>query len=275
MWRELGVPPVRAAAAARRARAWFKFPYLKTWIGVLCKHQQPKGPQVRAWVASTRTWLKCNKFLEADGGAGEEDPDEKESKYEAVLRAEWGAAERSQKAVATSIYLSSNYMPLSSMVAIPPLGRREQVKLGTGLRMMSLCRIGALRTATSLANARLVHDNHKDICPCCQALIFGRGEDVSHILVECPRWEKERELYLGHFIRQLQNDYGGPLGLGSDQLGVFLLGGAIGEQRIRNWLPPRKVAGCPDPSREAELFTVVLWRWRGFSRVLSGSDVKC
>jgi hypothetical protein len=30
MWRELGVPPVRAAAAARRARAWFKFPSLKT-----------------------------------------------------------------------------------------------------------------------------------------------------------------------------------------------------------------------------------------------------
>ena len=39
MWRELGVPPVRAMAAARRARAWFKFPSLKTWIGVLCLNE--------------------------------------------------------------------------------------------------------------------------------------------------------------------------------------------------------------------------------------------
>jgi hypothetical protein len=143
MWRELGVPPVRAMAAARRARAWFKYPSLKTWMGVLCKkeNKQPvKSGGIRAWVTSTAVWLKRNKFLKADGGVAKEDP--KESIYKWILKAEWGAADRAQTAEATQKYLSRGYTSLSSMTAIPPLGRREQVKLGSGLRMVSLCRLG-------------------------------------------------------------------------------------------------------------------------------------
>lgn len=43
LWRELGIPPVRADVAARRARAWFKLPYLKAWIGTLCEREAPKS----------------------------------------------------------------------------------------------------------------------------------------------------------------------------------------------------------------------------------------
>jgi hypothetical protein len=251
MWRELGVPPVRAMAAARRARAWFKFPQLKTWIGVLCKSKwkEPNVKGVQSWVASTQRWLKRNKLLEADGGDRGDSPEE--STYKRVLKAEWGKAEKPHQAAGTLKYLSSGYASLSSIKAIPPLGRWEQVKLGPGLRMVSLCRIGGFWTAASLARAHQETSPGIEIfneeCPCCGAWVVGRGEDVDHILVECSRWEKEREMYLGRFIRRMITDHGP---LGSDQLGVFLLGGTIEGRGIRDWLPPRKGSGLPQFSRE-------------------------
>ena len=249
MWRELGVPPVRAMAAARRARAWFKFPSLKTWIGVLCLNEQPSGLKVRAWVAPTRSWLKSHKLLETDGGDEEGDPGE--SNYKRILKAEWEAAEQSKEAKASHEYLRNEYIPLSSTVAIPPLGRWEQVRLGPGLRMVSLCRTGGFWTAASLARAfkrqKPEIEIYEDLCPCCGAAVLGQGEDINHMLVECSRWQRERELYLGRFIRRMNDRYGP---LGSDQLGVFLLGGMIGAVRIWDWLPPCKGAGLPRFSRE-------------------------
>jgi len=250
MWRELGVPPVRAEAAARRARAWFKFPSLKTWIGVLCANEMPKKSnelKVQTWMMMTSKWLKQNKVQEADGGDGEEKLEE--SIFKKVLEAEWAKAERYQGAKASAEYLRNGfaYTSLSSMVAIPPLGRREQVKLGSGLRLLSLCRIGGLWTAPSLARAYKELEDFKDLCPCCAAYVMGRGEDITHIVVECERWKKERELYLGRYIRRVKQRY--PR-VGSDQLGVFLLGGVVEGERLADWLPPRKGEGFSQWSRE-------------------------
>jgi hypothetical protein len=251
MWRELGVPPVRAEAAARRARAWFKFPSLKTWIGVLCANEMPSKSnklKVQTWMMMTSKWLKQNKVQEADGGDGEEKREERT--FKKVLEAEWAKAERRQGAKASAEYLRNGYAftSMSSMVAIPPLGRREQVKLGSGLRLLSLCRIGGLWTAPSIARAYKELEDFKELCPCCTAWVMGRGEDVNHIIVECKRWEKERELYLGRFIRRVKERYGPDVG--SDQLGVFLLGGVVEGERLADWLPPRKGKGLPQWSRE-------------------------
>ena len=259
MWRELGVPPVRAEASARRARAWFKFPLLKTWIGVLCASKVPKPkvkptpgskvPTIRSWMAVTSSWLrdKRNAVQEADGGDGEEKREE--SVFKRVLKDQWEKMERRQGAKASAEYLSNGFAStsLSSMVAIPPLGRREQVKLGSGLRLLSLCRIGGLWTAPRLARAYKVLEDFKDLCPCCAGLVFSRGEDISHIVVECERWKKERELYLGSIIRQLQKQFGP---VESDQMGVFLLGGVVEGRRLVDWLPPRKERGRPQCSRD-------------------------
>ena len=252
MWRELGVPPVRAEAAARRARAWFKFPTLKTWIGVLCakKNEMPSKSnqlKVQTWMMTTSMWLGRNKLQEADGGDGEEKREE--SIFKKVIAAEWAKAEQCKGAKASTEYLRNGYAftSMSSMVAIPPLGRREQVKLGSGLRLLSLCRIGGLWTAPTIARAYKELEDFKEICPCCTAWVMGRGEDVTHIVVECKTWQKERELYLGRYIRRVKQRY--PR-LGSDQLGVFLLGGVVEGERLADWLPPRKGKGLPQWSRE-------------------------
>ena len=86
-------------------------------------------------------------------------------------------------------------------------------------------------------------------------LLGARGEDVDHILVECTRWRREREMYLGRFIRRMIADHGP---LGSDQLGVFLLGDTIGGLRIWNRLPPRKGSGLPQFSLERRSLITVL-----------------
>jgi hypothetical protein len=70
LWRELGLPPVRAEAAARRARAWFKFPSLKTWIGVLCNSEVPSNKRgIRSWMVVTKTWLKTHGFPRSKGAS--------------------------------------------------------------------------------------------------------------------------------------------------------------------------------------------------------------
>jgi len=180
LWRELRVPPVRAEAAARRARACFKFPSLKTWIGVLCNSEVPSSSnkwKVRSWMTVTKAWLSRHNLLDAEGG------DKGASTFHNVLDAEWGAAEKCNRAHAADEYLKGCYAPISFMGAFPPLGRREQVRLGSGMRLLSLCRIGSFWTASSLAKAfkklKPELEVFEQLCPCCGAAVFGRGEDIT------------------------------------------------------------------------------------------------
>lgn len=111
-------------------------------------------------------------------GGREGDP--KESTYKRVLKAEWVKAEQRHKAERALKYL----------VAMSPLGRREQVRLGPDLRMVSPSRTGGFWTAASLARAykRVMPELgfYEALCRCCNAAVFGRGGNVNHVtLVEC------------------------------------------------------------------------------------------
>ena len=173
-------------------------------------------------------------------------PRDKKGPYKRMLQAEWRAAESTKKYAASARYLECNYQSMASPVAIPPLGRKEQVRLGSGLRSLSLCRTGGFWTAADMARAKLIDGDYTDICPCCGDLVLAEGESVAHLLIDCTRWKREREKYLGRFIRQVEDDH--HRHLGRNLLAVFLLGGAIGERRIEGWLPPRK--GPSSSSRE-------------------------
>ena len=214
---------------------------------MLCNSEVPSNKRgIRSWMVVTKTWLKTHGFLETEGG------DKEDSTFNSVLNAEWWAAERCNRAHASAEYLKGGYESLSSMAVFPPLGRREQVRLGSGLRLLSLCRIGGLWTAPSLARAFKEQqpelEIYEELCPCCGAAVIGRGEDIPHILVECERWKEQRELYLGRFIRR-----GIQYNVGSEELGVFLLGGTFGRPRgmVWDWLPRRKgYDGHSKPSQE-------------------------
>ena len=110
VWRELGVPPVCATAAARRARAIRKFPGLKTRIGTLGQYNRRN--QRQAWMARSRVWLKKNGLDgTTDGGGDQEqsrDNEEKESR--SVINKRWTDCEqKAEWKAASGIYLDSGF----------------------------------------------------------------------------------------------------------------------------------------------------------------------
>jgi hypothetical protein len=226
MWRELGVAPVCAMAAARRARAINKFPGLKTWIGTLAQYDHKSGR--RAWIASSRIWVKryC-------GGEEDMEDEEKRSKP-SVVDMRWATYERTKKWEASWTYLDSGFGETvwASLKRIPVQHRSQQVQLGRGLCMLSLCRTRGLWTASKRAKRGIIGKKYKKECPCC-GIVGGDGETVEHLLMECRKWEEQRERCMGELISNIAT-----MGVVEQKVVVLLLlGGECSGRRVESWLP--------------------------------------
>ena len=236
MWRELGIPPICAMAAARRARAIHKFSNLKTWIGIL-DHNDHKNKK-RAWMAQSRAWLK--QYCPDHAVIGLDEPgdttsEEKENeKIVSVLDKRWSAYERTRKWQASWTYLDSGYIETTwaALKRIPVRDRSEQVRLGQGLRMISMCRIGGLWTTRKRAKRGLIARKYLKLCPCCGDK-RGEGETIEHLLLECKKWRDEREKYMGDIIKDIVAM--GPMEQG--EMVTILLGGESNGHRVSSWLP--------------------------------------
>lgn len=234
MWRELGVAPVCAVAAARRARAISKFPTLKTWIGTLGQYNHVSGK--RAWMAGSRMWVK--KYCPESGRREENEEEgvgsEGKKAQPAVMNVRWEAYERTRKWKASWGYLDGGYEKTTwtSLKRVPVCDRAEQVRLGRGLCMLSLCRTRGLWTARKRAKRGLIAKKYMRLCPCC-SVKGGEGETVEHLLVECQRWKDEREQYMGEMIKSIVAV--GPIEQG--EVVTLLLGGECGGRRVESWLP--------------------------------------
>jgi hypothetical protein len=243
MWRELDVPPVCALAAARRARAIHKFPRLKTWIGVLGRYDHEN--KKRAWMAQSRTWLKryCPDHAVAevtvsDGATWWEEGLRQEEKEEktvvSVLDMRWSAYERTQRWKAAWTYLDCGFTETAwaALKRIPVRNRWEQVRLGQGLRMVSLCRTGGFWTARKRAKRGLIARKYLKLCPCCGTR-GEEGETIEHLLLECQKWKDERERCMGDLIKEITAM--GPMEQGD--MVIILLGGVCSGYRVSSWLP--------------------------------------
>ena len=62
--------------------------------------------------------------------------------------------------------------------------------------MLSLCRTRGLWTVSKRAERGIIARKYKKVCPCCNA-VGGGGETVEHLLMECRKWEEERERCMG------------------------------------------------------------------------------
>ena len=109
-----------------------------------------------------------------------------------VLNDRWKAYERRKQWAAAAGYISKGFGETrwASVKAVPVCGRAEQVRIGEGLRLLSLCRTNGLWTAKKRAGAKFIHSKYKKLCPCC-GIVGGRDSGAyTHELWEVGEGEE-------------------------------------------------------------------------------------
>jgi hypothetical protein len=249
VWREVGVAPVYAVAAGRRARAFKKFGSLKTWCRILFQYPV-SGRDV--WRGYTSWWL--NKYYEGlikraprqFADCIRSDDDRKKLTYgKKVERVTWARKELTASSEGFKQYVECRYgsTAWSSLKAIPMSAVAEQVRLGRGMRMISMCRMNALRTASRMAKPwegskkpPPLSEEYQKKCPCCGEVVE-KGETVEHIIVECSRWAEQRERYVKPLMDKIVQQHLARTGKG---ICILLLGGEYAGNRLSGWLPSGK-----------------------------------
>jgi hypothetical protein len=243
MWRELQTPPIHAMASARKARAINKYRHLSTWISTIM--QYPAMTPKQAWAALGEMWMNRNGFkgligekeYEKEIRRGEEPGRPGRRAMKVVQWEMWKKIEASKRYRASSAsYLHNDFVKTSWAYhdAIPTKNKKEQVSLGGGLRLLALCRLGALWTASKLAKHRLIDSKYKIECPCCGKV--GEGETIEHMLLSCSRWAHERDMCIGTLIDDIRNRR---RRLPSGGRVALLLGGEVVGTRLSSWLPEK------------------------------------
>lgn len=249
---ELDVAPIYALAAGRRARAFKKYGSLKTWCQVLFEYPM-KDEHSSAWIKRTEIWL--NSFYEGEAEKDKykgclsikyikekeiEKDDRKKLTYDdKVVYVAWASRELNEKSGGFKQYVENRFDATTwcSMKSIPMAAVAEQVRLGWGMRLLSMCRINALPTAARMAKPwegskkpPPLPEEYQTKCPCCGQI--GKGETIEHIVVECSKWAEQRDKYLAPLMDSLKQQH-----LSVTGMCIRLLGGEHKGERLSNWLP--------------------------------------
>ena len=245
LWRETGVPPICALAAARRARAFRKSKGVKTWISELSnKPYQCRG---WTWVTGTERWLKryfipwaqkCNldAFVDAAGWDGISP----KVFASAVKQSIWAREEhQGNPCKSTRRYLAFDFSEHNLTLAKVPCG----TNLNIGMTHIVKLRLNGIWWAKRLALTGMLPERFATECPCCGT---STPETVAHALLYCPRWTVLREQLLREMIfeaedivqeRQPQCD---PLHsvdtTKDDWIVALLLGGKVQEKKLSGWI---------------------------------------
>jgi len=254
MWRELNIPPVRAEASARRARALMKYPSLKTWIGVLTRY--PFTSRQFLWYDGGLKWMKRFCPSVEMGTPDGDHPMGAEQAYMEVLDAVWQSIEDGNKGAASMSYVSRGYVETmwASTQNIPSTARAEQVQLGRGLRLLHLCRTSSLWTADRMAWQHFEGmEQYQNKCPCCEEEV---RETIKHIQLECSKWNQQRQEYMGEVIRAAwslsrsvmshptNERWGCSWWFQSKVVQASMLGGEVDGRRLQYWLPSEESSEC-------------------------------
>ena len=176
LYRETGIAPIEALAAAARLRLLLKAPRMKTWIFVLSHNPaRQKPPQ---WFANGSAQAKKVE------GKGVEDKSE-ETRIRDMKETIWTRGDKTaMKAASWSWY--SGLEKTRAYIWQDVRG----VRITIGVSMLLEMRTGAFQTTVRLVHAGIVKDEFRTKCPCCDE---NTEESVEHILVECKRWSKARK----------------------------------------------------------------------------------
>lgn len=229
---EAGLMSVSGLAAGLRARAYIKFPTLRTWVSPLVT--RPMVHRRATWVSGTSRWLKrfgpsrveVEEKVEQLTGKAAERPER--VWFENTREAVWTRKLNADRTRAYAFYRAGKLRESREWVKSTALNP----ELGRGFNLLARARIGALLTARRLAQARLLAPEWKDRCPACGQ---STPETVAHILVVCPRWVSARRTHLQPLIDVCLVGMGNPGQVDPDDLCVLLLGGELGGFAVSRW----------------------------------------
>ena len=236
---ELGIPSMHAMANAARARAWYKYPSLKTIVSKLMT--VPTSGRARSWGSGTKQYL--DKYYPALYGAGLRFPITSKniaslvrtSQHERELKkgAPRTAGDNDTPAVAQNVpvtlqrYVNGGFGGSTSFIkqaiAYPFLVR--------GVNILSLFRTGGVQLGRKLSFLGKISVTYRERCPCC-GLDVG-GETRLHMLVYCAKWDSLRRKFLAALIQKICCDLFNdrfPNQLSEDEqktLVIVLLGGEV------------------------------------------------
>lgn len=247
LWREFGIAPICAYAAARRGRAWQKCSSSRTWMRQLVHGRFTS--RCWTWLTGTQRWLTryLRRYVQqmrhqVEGAEMVENWPAMHGKMLAriIQGAVWEREERCKRCNAADIYIDGRY----EQQQVYRIGGKHHPALNNGLNTIIRCRIGGFWTAQRMAIARLVARRYLRWCPCCRQPV---PEDLYHILWVCARWEMIRVQWLQPLrgdpsIVRVQNDDRGDVNGNANGVVALLLGGEHHGERIHDWMPPKHTA---------------------------------
>jgi len=199
--REFGVTPIAARASAMRVRAFVKYPELMTWISKLLTQERPNGVGTQTWSTSTRRWLTRNV------------PDWRNHQLDSPLD-KWVLKKTWDEMELKSARTTKNFREYQSRYGNGEERRMDYIKVAScypkvqaGLITVIQMRTGAFWTVERLVKINMIDPNPwKYQCPLCHHKV--RSEDGigwttetgTHFLLECSRWNVQREQWIRPLI---------------------------------------------------------------------------
>ena len=215
---ETGVPPIVARAAGSRARAFRKYPNLRTVVASLLRNPGAPNQSMRgSWERGSRVWL---------GRWGPVIPANVVQPHQVAKLVRdhvWGRRVRARGGIRAQSYLDKDMEASNSYIATAV----RYPEHAMGVHWLTRARLGTVWMARDFVTIGWLPEYLRTQCPFCDEGY--EGETLVHLLVECPNWNQARAEFLQPLIDEAEEKLGTEADAGN--VAVYLLGGRIGGER--------------------------------------------
>jgi exonuclease III len=180
---EFDVPPITASVASARARAFVKYPRLRTTIAGLFRNL-PTGLRTRTWITGSGMWIRryCPQALGEDVS-----PTETHNRVREII---WDRYTARNKSSNTRTYVENGFDKTKSYLKIG----FKYPSLSKGFNWLCRLRIGGFWTVKRFVLIGWLPPQYATLCPFCETQ--GTGETTEHMLISCARWNEARARFI-------------------------------------------------------------------------------
>jgi hypothetical protein len=211
--RELGLASIHATTSCLRARASIKYPTLLTHVAPLTRLHAEDGEELKTtsthWTKATRNWIKKRLDIHAATAAQLEAAAtaRDSSLYARIVRdrideAEWDTLinDQSDNNRGAKWYNAHSFLTSRSFIKTYISMNKFDADLDRGVAGLIACRTYGVWTGDRAARRGMIDACYKTRCPCCDCDDFPEPETFDHLLLRCPAWTAQRNMYLRNLL---------------------------------------------------------------------------